>query len=49
MPLKCPDGSTPRYRFRNIKGKRVRLAFCDNEIIEVAEFKKGRKTILVRK
>ncbi len=49
MPIKCPGGLKPRYRF---KGK-VRLAFCGNRVMEAknpdtgdthtpAEFKQDR-------
>ena len=37
MPIKCPDGSKPRYRW---KGK-VRLAFCGKKVMETK--KKGGK------
>ena len=37
MPIKCPDGSKPRFRWTVQKGKKVRLAFC------------GKKTVVERK
>lgn len=39
MPISCPKGEKPRYRF---KGK-VRLAFCgNNKVVEAKKFdKKG--------
>jgi len=35
MPIKCSDGSKPRYRWTVRGGKKVRLAFCGkNTVIE---------------
>ena len=34
MPIKCKDGSKPRYRWIGQGGKMVRLAFCGNEVVE---------------
>ena len=41
MPIKCKKGK-PRYRVKTTKsGKRVRLAFCGNKVIEAKKLKKG--------
>ena len=42
MPIKCKDGSKPRYRW---KGK-VRLAFCGKKVVETK--KKGAKAKKVK-
>jgi len=34
MPIKCSDGSKPRYRWTVQGGKKVRLAFCGNKVVE---------------
>ena len=34
MPIKCPGGQKPRYRWTTQKGKKVRLAFCGNKVVE---------------
>lgn len=31
MPIICPDGSKPRFRWKG----NVRLAFCGNQVVEV--------------
>lgn len=50
MPIKCPDGSKPRYRWTVQAGKKVRLAFCGKRVVErkvkggqAKKIKKGRK------
>jgi hypothetical protein len=41
MPIKCPGGGKPRYRYK--KGTKVRLAFCgDGKVIEAKNTKTGR-------
>ncbi len=40
MPIKCPSGQKPRYRWKQTKKGKVRLAFCDG-VVEVK--KKGGK------
>jgi len=47
MPITCPNGSKPRYRWATIKGKKVRLAFCGNKVVEVK--KKGGKAKKVKR
>lgn len=40
MPISCPSGAKPRYRWKTTKsGKKIRLAFCNNTVVEVK--KKG--------
>jgi hypothetical protein len=35
MPIKCSDGTKPRFRVKTTKtGKKVRLAFCRRKVIE---------------
>ena len=43
MPIKCPDGSKPRYRW---KGK-ARLAFCGSKVVEIK--KKGKTAKKIKK
>jgi len=37
MPIKCPGGQKPRYRWKG----GVRLTFCGNKVVETK--KKGKK------
>jgi len=39
MPIECPNGESPRYRYRDIKGGKQRLAFCNNKVMETTTFK----------
>lgn len=39
MPITCQNGETPRYRYRDIKGGKQRLAFCNNKVMEITTFK----------
>jgi len=41
MPIKCPRGQKPRYRW---KGK-VRLTFCGNTVVETKEKGKPAKRV----
>lgn len=41
MPIECPSGEKPRYRFRKIKKGKQRLAFCNNKVVETKTYKKG--------
>jgi len=34
MPIKCSNGQKPRYRWIIQGGKKVRLAFCGNKVVE---------------
>jgi hypothetical protein len=35
MPINCPEGK-PKYRWRKLKGgKKQRLGFCGNKVVEV--------------
>ena len=43
MPIKCPGGQKPRYRWRG----NVRLTFCGNQIVETK--KKGGKAKRVKR
>lgn len=43
MPIKCPGGLEPRFRFRDVKGGKQRLAFCGNEVVEIVNFLNGKK------
>lgn len=47
MPIKCKYGGTARYRFRTTSKKRLkqRLAFCDGGVVEVTNFKNGKKFV----
>ena len=47
MPIKCPNGQKPRFRWVTKKGKKVRLAFCGKEVVEVK--KKGGKAKRIKK
>ena len=40
MPIVCPGGGKPRYRY---KGK-VRLAFCGSKVLEAIKPKKVKKS-----
>lgn len=47
MPITCPDGSKPRYRWTVQGGKKIRLAFCGKKkVVEVK--KKGGKAKKVK-
>ena len=39
MPISCPSGGDPRYRVK----KNIRLAFCDNKVVETKKLKKKAK------
>ncbi len=40
MPVKCKNGM-PRFRVKKTKtGKKVRLAFCENKVVEAKRLKK---------
>jgi len=41
MPIICPGGGKPRYRWVKRGGKKIRLAFCNNKVVETK--KKGGK------
>ena len=48
MPITCPNGQKPRYRWTVRKGKKIRLAFCGaKRVVEVK--KKGGKAKRVSK
>lgn len=34
MPIKCPNGKKPRYRWVKRGKKKVRLAFCGKKVVE---------------
>lgn len=38
-----PLGKGVRFRFRNVKGGKQRVAFRDNKVVEVKPFTKGGK------
>ena len=39
MPITCPSGELPRYRYKDIEGGKQRLAFCNNKVMEITTFK----------
>lgn len=47
MPIKCPDGSKPKYRWVVQGGVKKRLAFCGKRVVEVK--KKGGKAHRIRR
>jgi len=47
MPIKCSNGQKPRYRWVKRGGKKIRLAFCGNKVVEVK--KKGGKAKKVKR
>jgi len=42
MPITCPDGSKPRYRWTVKGGKKVRLAFCGKGNVVETKTKSGK-------
>ena len=41
MPLKCKSGRKPRFRVKTEKsGKKTRLAFCGNKVVEAVPLSK---------
>lgn len=45
MPITCPSGKKPRYRFRKTKTGKQRLAFCNNKVVEITPYKNSKKGI----
>ena len=44
MPIKCKRNKKPRYRVKTTKtGKKVRLAFCGNKVVEAKKLGKRKK------
>lgn len=43
MPIKCKDGSKPRYRVMEQGGKKYRVAFCGDKMVERTLLKKNKK------
>lgn len=40
MPVNCEGNENPRYRVKTTKtGKKVRLAFCRNKVVEAKNLK----------
>jgi len=50
MPIKCPSGKKPRHRVRTFpSGKKVKLVFCDNEVVEATKLENKVKKKLNRR
>ena len=47
MPLNCPPGQEPRYRWVTEGGKKIRLGFCGDKVVETKV--KGRRAHKVKK
>jgi len=44
MPIRCSDGRRPRFRVRRLSGgRRQRLAFCGNKVVEAKMIGGGRR------
>ena len=46
MPITCPSGEKVRYRYKKKKlsgGRKARLAFCGNQVVEISLFKNKKK------
>jgi len=42
MPIRCPNGTKPRYRWVTRGGKKIRLAFCGKKKVVEVKKKGGR-------
>lgn len=49
MPISCPGGGKARFRFRSVEGKKQRLAFCGDKVVEVTHFTKAGKKLESKK
>ena len=44
MPITCKGGQKVRFRVKTVNGKKIRLAFCGNKVVETKKLpKKGKK------
>lgn len=43
MPITCPNGEKPKYRFKKIKGGKIRLTFCGDKVVETKKFMDRKK------
>lgn len=43
MPIRCKDGSEPRFRVMEKNGKKYRVAFCGDKMVEMVPLKENKE------